>query len=212
MSIRGKVRRRTVYVATIAAMLAMAGGFALAASSSLTVPSPSQGAGTGTPAAFSDATIGSLSIITTDPVGGTNPPSPLGTQAAGAPTATLAGTMTAQTACGVKTCTSYWAPAKETTTAATGDYAVELNISATQPATSSSARGFDMQISIDLSSGTTVTADIYVDTGQNSSATYSATLYLNIYIDTGVLNSAAAPTISSYAVTANVCSSATSCP
>ena len=207
MSIRGKVRRRTVYVATIAAMLAMAGGFALATSSSLTVPSPSQGAGTGTPAAFSYASVVSLSIITTDP-GGTS----LGTQAAGAPTATLAGTMTAQTACGVKTCTSYWAPAKETTTAATGDYAVELNISATQPATSSSARGFDMQISIDLSSGTTVTADIYVDTGQNSSATYSATLYLNIYIDTGVLNSAAAPTISSYAVTANVCSSATSCP
>ena len=206
MSIRGKVRRRTVYVATIAAMLAMAGGFALAASSSLTVPSPSQGAGTGTPTAFSDATIGSLSIITTDPGG----PS-LGTQAAGAPTATLAGTMTAQTACAVKSCTTNWAPAQETTTAKSGDYAVELNISTTQPA--SSPAGFDMQISIDLSSGTTVTADIYVDQGATGSTTgVTAILYLNIYIDTGVANSGTAPTISSYAVTANACGTATSCP
>ena len=211
MSIRGKVRRRTVYVATIAAMLAMAGGFALAASSSLTVPSPSLGAGTGTPAAFNEASVGSLSIITTDPVGGTSPPSPLGTQAAGAPTATLAGTMTAQTACAVKSCTTYWAPAQETTTAKSGDYAVELNISTTQPA--SSPAGFDMQISIDLSSGTTVTADIYVDQGATGSTTgVTAILYLNIYIDTGVANSGTAPTISSYAVTANACGTATSCP
>ena len=207
MSIRGKVRRRTVYVATIAAMLAMAGGFALAASSSLTVPSPSQGAGTGTPTAFSDATIGSLSIITTDP-GGTS----LGTQAKGTTAATLTGTMTAQAACGTPSCTSYWAPAKETTTAATGDYAVEMNISTTQPISTGSPFGFDMQISIDLSSGTTVTADIYVDSGVDSSTTATATLYLNIYIDTGVLNSATAPTISSYAVTANACGTATSCP
>ena len=42
MSIRGKVRRRTVYVATIAAMLALVGGFAMATTLSSTSVSQNQ--------------------------------------------------------------------------------------------------------------------------------------------------------------------------
>ncbi len=125
---RGRIHRRTVYVATVVALLAVFGGYALAATSSFTLPTPGAtggaGAGSASASTFTEATLSSISIVATNPESGG---AALGTQTTGAPVGTFSGTMAAQSGCDTAstTCNSYWAPAAQTTTApASADYSV----------------------------------------------------------------------------------------
>lgn len=209
--------RRTGQIATIVAILSVAGGFAVASTASFTLPYPggaSGGSGAGSQGAtpFSDASVISVSVMATNAVPSG---SPLGSQVG--PLLSLQGTAAAQVACtSESTCYTYWNPAEQTAgSPAADDYSVQIVIQVTQPASTGTAFGFDYQFTIPLTGGgaTTVTADIYVDSGLATALPGgTATLDLYVYVDTGVVNTGTAPTFATYAVSANGCPSVTACP
>jgi hypothetical protein len=59
-----KLRRRSVYIGTIVAMVAMVGGFALAGATSLIIGAPSTGYGTGSGSVVNSGTIYTTNVAT----------------------------------------------------------------------------------------------------------------------------------------------------
>jgi len=97
-----RMRRRTVYTATIVAMLAMVGGWVLAASTTTTLPSQTSNVTSGAPAGFTAASVQSTQVVAVSAsiVAYANG----GTQAAG--TSALGGTTSVLAVCAAGPCTA----------------------------------------------------------------------------------------------------------
>jgi hypothetical protein len=205
------LRQRTVYLVTAAAMLAMIGGYALAATT-VTTLSPQQSSNvteTPNPTGLSGvATITSeqLVVLSSGMTGSTAG----GAETSGA--VGLSGTPTAAAACATGPCPAQnfitALPATETT----GDFGEQFVLSVTQPAgASTNSVGFDMAITLSITVGastSSVTALVYLATGSTGGAS-SSTVPVFLFVDLGT---SSAPAINSVSVVFNGCSSATACP
>jgi hypothetical protein len=195
----------------MAAMVAMVGGYALAATS-VTTLSPQQASNvtqSPSPGSFASiATITSeqlvvLSASMTAAVTG-------GAQAGGA--IGLSGAPTALASCSVGPCAAgnfiTASPATETT----GHFGEQIVLSVTQPSgAATNSVGFDFAVTVSITVGVTtlsVTALVYLATG-STGVVSSATIPVFIFVDLGT---ASAPVINSVSVVFNQCSSATTCP
>ena len=199
-----KMRRRTVYVATIVAMLAMVGGWALATTTTSSGPAQDTNITTSQPAGFSVATVtSSQTVVVSSTIAAY---STAGTQ--DAQTAGLAGTTVALTACGGAGCQQNFNTVNGVTVTA-ADYAEQLEISVAQPSSTGAATGFDLQIDILTNTGH-VFGNAYISTGTATSTAQTVAVYL--FVDLGVNSVTSPPTITSISVQFNSCLSATSCP
>ncbi len=199
-------RHRTIYIITAAAMVAMIGWYALAATT-VTTLSPGQSSNvTNTPAPggfTSIATIASEQLVVLS--GGMTASTAGGIQTAGS--VGISGTPTALAVCGGAPC-----PAQNFRTASpaaeiVGDYGEQFVLSVTQPATGGTSLGFDMVITIVASTGTSI-AMSYLATGV-STAGAAQTISAFLFVD---MTTTTAPVITSVSVVFNQCSSATACP
>ena len=198
-----RMRRRTVYVATIVAMLAMVGGWALATTTTTVMSSPgSANITTSQPTGFTTATVASDQVVVVTSAVAAY--AGAGTQSAG--TSGLAGQTTALTTCPSAPCYQSFS-AVNGNALASGDYAEQLEISVTQP--SATATGFDLQIEVNINSNTHVFGNAYFSTGTSGTTSQTVTVYL--FVDLGV-SGINAPTVSSISVQFNGCNSASSCP
>lgn len=208
------IRRRTVYVTAVVAILALAGGFVLAADSILTVGTgPGSGSGTAQPSAAPAGvtfSIGNVVILTenADPTLGSTPAT--GNE--------LGGVEVAIPSCGANTCNDQFQPASSTGPAETvGDYAQQVLLTVAQACTAPTS-GFDAEIAVTDGAGTLISqidsnlgfsTDHNCQTGGGSGS--MVTVYLSI--DLGVASSGnSAPTVSEVSVVDNGCSTTTQCP
>lgn len=206
-----KQRQRTVYLVTAAAMLAMIGGYALAATT-VTTMNPQQASDitqTPSPTGFAGiATVTSEQLVVL--TGGMAGAAGAGTETAGA--VGLAGTPSALATCATPPCAAgnfiTAVPATETT----GDFGEQIVLSVTQPAgAATNSVGFDMAITLSITIGVTtssVNALAYLATGSTGGATTS-TIPVFLFVDLGTVS---APSINSVSVVFNQCSSGTTCP
>ncbi|MGI0132175.1 MAG: hypothetical protein ACREDK_03645 [Thermoplasmata archaeon] len=191
-----------MYVATIVAMLAMVGGWALATTTITTGPAESTNITTSQPAGFSTATVASTQVVKVNNAIAAY--TAAGTQSSD--TSGLAGTTASLTPCAAACAENYITVNGNTITA--GDYAQQIVFTVTQPV--STATGFDIQVQVTMNTNVLVFGNAYFDTNFNSqSSTSTVTVYL--FVDLGV-GGVSAPTISSISVQFNGCLSTTSCP
>ena len=200
---RGKYR--SIYLVTAALMVAMIGGYALAATT-LTTLSPGQSSNvTSTPAPGGFANIGAISseqlVVLSAAMTGV---ATAGTQVG---TIGLDGTPTALALCAANPCAAQNFRTANPATETTGDYGEQIVISVTQPATGGTSLGFDFSVTVMASTGTTVVQG-YLATGVSSAGT-AVTVPVFLFVD---LTTTTAPVINSLSVVFNQCSSATACP
>jgi hypothetical protein len=198
-----KNRLRTIYAGTGLAVLALVGGYVLAASTTTSGPAQNTNVTSSSPNGFSTATVASAALIVESST--TVAYTALGSQSAS--TGGLAGSTTALAACASGPCIVNNRPASQSFTATAGDYAEQVVIAVTQP--TSSATGFDMQLTVAGSfSGSPAVAEVYVSTGTTTAGS-AQTVDVYMFVDLGT---STAPTVSSVSVVFNSCSSATTCP
>jgi len=208
-----KRKYRTIYLVTAALMVAMVGGYALAATSLSTGPGQASNLTSSPTSPFTTATITSEQLVVM-----TGTMVALGT--AGSQTANtvgLAGTPNTLTACTVAPCTPVnLRPAVSPVVATTGDFSEQILLSVTQPTTASAtASAFDFSITIvyelnGVPPTTTYSYQGYLGTGSTSAAA-SETIPVYLYIDLGT---ATPLTITTNGISAvfNTCSTTASCP
>lgn len=203
--VQNKGKYRTIYLVTAALMVAMIGGYVLAATS-VTTLSPGQSSNvTNTPTPGGFTNIGSISseslvVLTAGMTGSAT----AGTQGSGVG---LTGTPTALAVCGASPCAAQPFKTASPATETTGDYGEQIVISVTQPATGGTSLGFDFAITLVASTGTVV-AEGYLATGVSTAAS-AQTIPVYVFVD---LTTTTAPSITSLSVVFNQCSSATVCP
>lgn len=197
-----KRSQRTIYLVTIAAMLAMIAGSALAATSvtTLSPPESSNVTSGGTPGGFSNiATVSSEQLIVISAaMAGTTA---AGTQGAGVG---LSGTTVQLATCAATPCAaqSFRAATPSTTT---GNYGEQIVLNAFQ-SNANSAVGFDMVTTI-VTSTSTVVAFAYVELP--TSPAPAETIPVFLFVDLGTTT---APIVDSVSVVFNQCSTGTACP
>lgn len=195
-----KRRQRTVYLVTIAAMIAMIGGYALAATTLSGLPNQASNVTSGNPGAFSLASVASEQLVVVSTAMAAS--APAGAQGAGTglsgTTTQLAACAAAPAACAAQ---SFRAAAPATVL---GDYAEQLALNAVQSA-ANSGLGFDIAITV-VTSTATVVAFAYLELPTSANAN---TVPVFLFVDLG---SAAAPIIDSVSVVFNQCSTGTTCP
>jgi len=201
-----KRKYRTVYIVTAALMVAMIGGYALAATTLTAGPNQSSNVTTSPTSGFAQGTISSeqLVVITAAMAATTVTGTQLGTVG-------LAGTPTALAACAANPCAAQGFrptnPASETQ----GNYGEQVVLSVTQPTTGSGATAFDFSMTISITLGVVTSSVVfqgYLSTGTTTNAA-SVTVPVFLFADLGT-NSA--PIINSISVVFNTCATATSCP
>ena len=200
---RAKLQRRTVYLVTAAAMFALLGGWALAVSTTSVGPSQSTNITVTTPSGFTTAAVLSSSAIAVSPAVAAY--SDAGTQSAA--TAALAGTPLALTACASGPCAQDLL-AVNGNPVTSGDYALQLEVAVTQPASSGASAGFDFQVEATINGATLVFGSGYLATGV-SSASSAQTVDVYFFLDLGVTS---APTVNAISVQFNNCQTASACP
>jgi hypothetical protein len=197
-----KQRQRTIYLVTIAAMLAMVGGYALAATTvtTLTTPQSSNVTSGGTPGGFSSiASVTSEQLVTISTSMSTA--TSAGTQGAGIG---LSGTTVQLATCSASPCAAQ--NFKAASPAATvGNYGEQLTLNAFQ-STANSAVGFDMTVTVTTST-TTVVAFAYLELPTSPPSSQTIVVYL--FVDLG---SSTAPVITGVSVVFNQCATGTICP
>jgi hypothetical protein len=201
-----KRKYRTIYLVTAALMVAMIGGYALAATTLTNGPNQASNVTTSPTSGFAQGTITSeqLVVITAGMAGTTM----AGTQGGGVG---LVGTTTALATCAGAPCAAQnfrpVTPATETV----GDYGEQVVLSVTQPTTGSGASGFDFSMTISITIGL-VTSNVvfqgYLSTG-TTTAVASMTVPVFLFADLGTNT---APIINSISVVFNTCATAASCP
>ncbi|MCI4340571.1 MAG: hypothetical protein L3J73_04825 [Thermoplasmata archaeon] len=206
-----KRRQRTIYLATAAAMVAMVGGYALAATT-VTTLNPQQSTNvtqTPTPGGFSGvATVTSeqLVVLTAGMTGSLTG----GTQVGGA--TGLDGTPRALATCAAGPCPLANFITASPATETTGNFGEQVVMTVTQPAgAAGNSVGFDMSLQVSITVGvvtSTVSAIGYLATGTTGVGTTS-TITVFLFVDLGT---ASAPVINSVNVVFNQCSSAAACP
>jgi len=206
-----KKGQRTVYLITVAAMVAMIGGYALAATS-VTTLSPQQASNvTQSPSPGGFAGIASITSeqlvqLTAGMAGSTGG----GTQIAGA--TGLDGTPKALSTCALGPCPLANFITASPATETTGNFGEQIVMTVTQPAgVAGNSVGFDMAFAVSMTVGvttSTVTALAYIATGSTGVATTSS-ITVFLFLDLGTTT---APVINSVGVVFNQCSSASACP
>ena len=201
-----KRKYRTIYLVTAALMVAMIGGYALAATTLTNGPNQASNVTTSPTSGFAQGTITSeqLVVITAGMAG---------TALAGTQTGTvgLSGTTVALATCAAAPCAAQnfrpVTPALETV----GDYGEQVVLSVTQPTTGTGASGFDFSMTVSITIGV-LTSNVvfqgYISTGTTSAAA-SVTVPVFLFAD---LATASAPVINSISVVFNTCATAASCP
>lgn len=206
-----KNRQRTLYLITAAAMVAMIGGYALAATT-VTTLSPQQSSNvtqSPSPGGFSTvASVTSEQLVVLS--AGMTGAATAGTETAGA--LGLDGSTHALAVCAANPCplanfiTAL--PATETT----GNYGEQIVLTVTQPAgAATNAVGFDMAITFSITVGVTtssVNALGYLDTNASGGAS-ATTVTVFLFVD---LTTSTAPVVNSVSLVFNQCSTATACP
>jgi hypothetical protein len=196
---------RAIYIVTAALMVAMIGGYALAATS-LTTLTPGQSSNvTSTPAPTGFANIGTIAseqlvVLTAAMTGSATAGTQIGTLA-------LDGTPTALASCAAAPCAPQGFRPATPSASTTGDYGEQLVINVVQPATGGTSLGFDFSFTVFASTGTVVVQG-YLATGVSTAAT-AQTVPVFIFLD---LTTTTAPVINSLNVVFNQCASATVCP
>jgi|GEM_PF-1050178 len=209
MSMRS--RQRIVYLATAATMIAMVGGYALAATSVTTLSpqqssnvtqSPAPSSFSGTAAITSEQLVQLTSAMATSTSGGV--------QLSGA--TGLDGTPHALSTCATAPCALANFITASPATETVGDFGEQIVLTVTQPAgAAANSIGFDMAISISMTVGvttSTVSGLVYLATGSTGAGTTS-TITTFLFVDLGTTS---APAINSVNVVFNQCSTATACP
>jgi hypothetical protein len=206
-----KNRQRTIYLITAAAMIAMVGGYALAATS-VTTLSPQQSTNvtqTPSPGGFAGvATVSSEQLVVLS--AGMTGSATSGTQTSGA--TGLSGTPHALATCSAAPCPLSNFITATPSTEVTGDFGEQIVMTITQPSgAASNSIGFDLAVQISVTVGattSTISAIGYLATGSTAVATTSA-ITVFLFVDLGTTS---APVINSVNVVFNQCSSATACP
>jgi hypothetical protein len=201
-----KRKYRTIYIVTAALMVAMIGGYALAATTLTTGPNQASNVTTSPTSGFAQGTITSeqLVVITTAMAGTTV----TGTQTG---TVGLAGTPTALATCAGPTCAAQNFRPVNPATETQGDYGEQIVLSVTQPTTGTGASAFDFSMTISITVGVVTSNAVfqgYLSTG-TTSAGASVTVPVFLFAD---LATTTAPVINSISVVFNTCATATSCP
>jgi len=202
----GKRRLRTIYIVTAALMVAMIGGYALAATSLTPGPTQTSNVTSSAPGGFTTATISStqLVILTAAMTAGTVPAA-----GSGVSTTLIAGTPTALAACAAAPCAAQPFRTGNPSAETTGDYGEQIVISVTQPASGTAPSAFDFSISITIvGAGNPVVAQGYLSTGASTGA---AIVTVPVYLFMDLLTTTA-PSVSAISIVFNVCSTATTCP
>ena len=196
---------RAIYIVTAALMVAMIGGYALAATSIITLTPGQSSNVTSTPAPTGFANIGSVAseqlvVLTAAMTGSTIAGTQVGTLG-------LDGTPTALAVCAAAPCAVQGFRPAVPSAATVGDYGEQIVVNVIQPATGGTSLGFDFSITVVASTGTVVVQG-YLATGV-STAVGTETIPVFVFLDLG---STTAPVITSLTVVFNQCASATSCP
>jgi hypothetical protein len=200
-----KRKHRTIYIVTAALMVAMIGGYALAATT-VTTLSPGQSSNvTNTPAPGGFTNIGTivseqLIILSAAMTGSATAGAQIGTVG-------LDGTPTALAVCGAAPCAAQNFRTANPATETTGDYGEQFVVNVIQPATGGTSLGFDFSITVAASTGTVVVSG-YLATAVSTAGT-AQTVPVFVFVDLGTTT---APTVNSLTVVFNQCASATACP
>lgn len=210
---KGQFERRTVYAITLVTLLAVAGGWAFAATlvdrappaqnSTVTVVTPNgatQVVQSSQLVTVSNAILGGLTVAGVQPGTGNGLNSSFGTNA---PIAS----------CTVANCSGNFSAVDFTFGLAQGESALQVAIVTAQGTT---ALGFDVQVEViyQTSIPTTVYAfgSGYFDTGTTSYGGHSSSsISVFLYIDLGTV-ATSPPSVSDVVITVNACTSATTCP
>jgi hypothetical protein len=201
-----KGKYRTIYLVTAALMVAMIGGYALAATT-VTTLNPQQSSNvTNTPTPGGFGNIGAVSseqlVILSAAMTAT---ATAGTQTGG--TIGLSGTPTALANCAAAPCTASNFRDASQGAQTTGNYGEQIVVDVSQPGNAGTSIGFDFSITVVASTGTIV-AQGYLATGVSTGAG-TETIPVFVFVD---LTTTTAPVIDSLTVVFNQCSSATACP
>ena len=190
-------------------MVALIGGYALAATTLTTGPTQSSTVTTSPTSGFSQGTVSSeqLVVLTTAMAG-------VGTAGTQIGTVGLAGTPTALTACTLAPCAAQNFRPVAPATPAVGDWAEQIVLSVTQPTTASATAGaFDFSVTIiyelnGVTPTTTVVFQGYLGTGSTTAAG-SEIIPVFLFMDLGTTT---VLTITSLSLVFNTCSATTACP
>ncbi|MCI4364807.1 MAG: hypothetical protein L3K10_01905 [Thermoplasmata archaeon] len=206
--------RKTVYAATLITILALAGGWTLAAGTTTTTgPTQNSSITVTAPGGFSVAVVQSTQMLTVSGVLISGLNGPAGVQAGGAGGG-LNSTTTKNavlTACAGSFCEENFSAVATTAGLAVGDSALQVMLTVTQPTTP--GVGFDVQVAIIYNTGGPAIYSFGTGYFDSNSATggHAAFFAVALYVDLGV-SALTLPSISDIVVTMNNCQTATTCP
>jgi hypothetical protein len=210
------IPRKTVYAATLITILALAGGWTLAAGTTTTQgPAQTSNITVTTPTGFVIATVQSTQLMTVSPalISGLN--GPAGTQAGPGGNGLNSSSLTNAplTPCAAAFCELNFSAVDMSSALLAGDTALQVMLTVTQPADSGLATGFDVQVEILYTVGATALSAFgtgYFDSSTTTTANpafYAVALYVDL--GTSALN---LPSVGHIVVTMNGCITATTCP
>jgi hypothetical protein len=210
-----RVPRRTVYAATLISILALAGGWTLAAGT-LSSHGPTQNSSVTvtTPNGFTVATVQSTQMIAVSSALITGLTGPAGTQAGpggnGLNSTSLSNAVLVSC---LTFCEGNYSAVDAVPALTLGDMALQVMLTVNQP--TAAALGFDVQVEIIYNVTTALPVDYAFGTGYfdtNTAAGASPAFYaVGLYVDLGVV-ATSIPTIDNIVITMNNCQSATTCP
>jgi len=199
-----KRKYRTIYLVTAALMVAMVGGYALAATTTTGLPAQGSNITGGQPGGF--GTIGSVSseqlVVLTA--------SMTGAQVAGTQIGTVAmvGTPYAISKCAATPCTPQYFRPVTPVTPGLGDYGEQIVLSIAQP--TGGSQGFDFSISITINGAATPLPAFQGYLATNTTAVAGGvTVPVYLFVDLGTM---VAPVVNSVSMVFNTCSLPTACP
>jgi len=207
------IPRKTVYAATLITLLALTGGWTLAAgTTSVAGPNQASSITVTAPTGFATATVQSTQLMTVSPalLAGLN-------GAAGVQAGTGNGLNSSATtnvvllSCPVGFCAENFSAVDGSATLLAGDSSLQAMLTVTQPITV--ATGFDVQVEILFTVNATPESAFgtgYFDTATSTGVT-PAMFAVALYVDLGTsaLNE---PSITHIVITMNSCTTATTCP
>jgi hypothetical protein len=211
-NLKGKLEQRTVYAITIAAILAVTGGWAFAATFVNHAP-PAQNSGVTVVAPNGAAqTVQSTQLITVSPA-------IVALAAAGTQSAGNGGlnstylTNVVLNQCAVANCTASYAAVNPSDALVAGTSALQVTLAVPQSATT--AVGFDIQVEViydnsSTNAAMTVFGSGYFDTSTSTNAGGSS-IAVFLYVDLGTI-ATVPPSVTDVVITLNGCTSATTCP
>jgi|HubBroStandDraft_1064217.scaffolds.fasta_scaffold56162_2 hypothetical protein len=211
----GTIPRRTVYAATVIAVLALAGGWTLAAGTLQTVgPTQNSSITVTAPNGFAVASVQSTQLLSVSGVliSGLNGVAGTQAQGSGHGLNSTYDQNVVLVACAGTGCGENFSAVAGSASLTVGDSALQVMLTINQPTTA--PLGFDVQVEIiyNLPLGANVYAfgNGYFDS--NSATTPGTAVFsVGLYVDLGVA-STTMPSVSDIVVTMNNCQTATTCP